>query len=321
VLLCSWAGPLVTGERLSAQIKKTRWRQQIGKDMPRSEGLKISVVTPSFNQGAFLEEALLSVKEQSYPALEHIVIDGGSTDGSVEILKRYGSQPGWNHLHWVSEPDGGQGDALNKGFKLATGDVVGWLNSDDRYRHDCFERVVKGFVQYPNVDLLYGDYTYMDEKGRILRIRREIEFNRFILFYLHMLYIPTTSSFFRRRIFDEGNWIDINYKSAIDYEFILRIFSKGYVFQHIPELLADFRLHPQSMTVAHPEIGLTEHQEISAMYSPILRRMRGKFPRKCVSTGLQVIARGLRYSEKLLRGYYFKQFWPSRLRSTEPVGK
>ncbi len=283
--------------------------------------MKISIVTPSFNQAAFLEETLLSVKEQGYPALEHIVIDGGSTDGSVEILKRCSSQPGWEHLHWVSEPDGGQSDALNKGFQRAQGDIIGWLNSDDRYRAGCFDRVVRGFAQYPRVDVLYGDYTYMDEKGRIRRIRREIEFNRFILFYLHMLYIPTTSSFFRRRIFTEGNWIDINFRSAMDAEFMMRIFSKGYVFQHIPGLLADFRLHPQSKTVAHPELQLREHQEISIMYSPILRRMPGTFSRKCVSAGLQVIARGLRYSEKLLRGYYFEQFRPSRLRSTELGGR
>lgn len=282
--------------------------------MTVSQQMKISIVTPSFNQAAFLEEALLSVKKQNYPAIEHIVMDGGSTDGSVEIFKRFSSQPGWEHLHWVSEPDRGQGDALNKGFKLATGDVVGWLNSDDRYRHNCFARVVRGFAQYPSTDVLYGDYTLMDEKGRIRRIRREIEFNKFILHYLHMLYIPTTSSFFRRRIFEEDNFIDIHYKSAMDAEFILRIFSKGYLFQHVRELLADFRLHPKSMTVSHPEIGLREHQEISTMYSPILRRIRGKFSRKCVSVGLQVIARGLRYSEKLMRGYYFEQFAPSSAR-------
>jgi len=246
-------------------------------------------------------------------------MDGGSTDGSVEILKRYSSQPGWEHLHWVSEPDGGQGDALNKGFKIATGDVIGWLNSDDRYRGGCFQTIVKSFAQYPRADVLYGDYTYINEKGRIWRVRREIEFNRFILLYLHMLYIPTTSTFFRRRIFEESNWIDTKYDSAMDYDFILRLFAKGYKFQHISELLADFRMHPQSKTVAHPEIGLREHNTISAEYSPVLRRLRGRFSKKLVLAGLRLLARTLRYSEKLLRGYYFEQFRPSALKPSKPI--
>ncbi|HXT72580.1 MAG TPA: glycosyltransferase family 2 protein [Candidatus Angelobacter sp.] len=287
--------------------------------MTDSRQVRISIVTPSFNQGAFLEEALLSVKNQSYPATEHIVIDGGSADGSVEILKHYSSQPGWGHLRWVSEPDRGQGDALNKGFRMATGDIIGWLNSDDRYRNDCFKAIVREFHRFPQVDILYGDYTYINEEGRVWRIRREIEFSRFILLYLHMLYIPTTSSFFRRQIFDDGNWIDPKYHSAMDYDFILRLFSKGYTFQHISEILADFRLHPRSKTVAHPEIGLREHSEISAIHSPILRRVRYKVFRKFVLTGLRVAARTLRYSLKLLHGYYFEQFRPSVLRHVNPL--
>src|SRR6185437_12218473 len=103
--------------------------------------VKISVVTPSFNQAAFIEEALWSVKNQGYPWVEHLVMDGGSTDETVSILKRYSSQTGWEHLKWVSEPDNGQSDALNKGFRVATGDIIGWLNSDDRYRTGCFQAI------------------------------------------------------------------------------------------------------------------------------------------------------------------------------------
>src|SRR6266481_7579947 len=106
---------------------------------------KISIVTPTFNQAAFIEEALLSVKEQHYENVEHIVIDGASTDGTVELLRRYCGQPGWEHLRWISEPDRGQSDALNKGCQLITGDIVGWLNSDDRYRPRCFAEVVEAF--------------------------------------------------------------------------------------------------------------------------------------------------------------------------------
>src|SRR5215467_1765166 len=121
---------------------------------------KISIVTPSFNHDGFIEEALLSVKKQNYPNLEHIVVDGGSTDGTLEILQRYGSQPGWGHLRWTSEPDHGQSDALNKGFRLAQGDIVGWLNSDDRYRVGCLQKIVQAFSTHSQADVIYGDYTW-----------------------------------------------------------------------------------------------------------------------------------------------------------------
>lgn len=275
--------------------------------------LKISIITPSFNQAPFLEEALWSVKRQGYPLIEHIIMDGGSTDGSVEILKRYSSRPGWEHLRWRSEPDNGQSDALNKGFRLASGDVIGWLNSDDRYRAGCFTNVMNGFELYPATDVIYGDLTFIDEDGAVWSIRREIEFSHFMLLYLHMLYVPSTSSFFRRRIFDEGNWIDTNLHLAMDYEFILRLSSKGYKFHHISELLADFRFHPQSKSGIHTDKQREEHNAIGISYSSLLKNMRDGLLRKCLWTGLRALARGLRYSEKLYRGYYLEQFTPKLL--------
>src|ERR1700729_2746740 len=125
---------------------------------------RISIVTPSFNQGPFIEEALRSVKEQNYPAIEDIVVDGASKDGTMEIVKGYAGTPGWEHLRWISEPDDGQTDALNKGFRMANGEIVGWLNSDDRYRPGCFASVVRGFAGQDETDVLYGDYTWMNEK-------------------------------------------------------------------------------------------------------------------------------------------------------------
>lgn len=279
-------------------------------------GLKISIVTPSFNQAVFLEEALWSVKNQNYLPFEHIVVDGGSTDASVEILRKYSGQPGWDHLRWVSESDKGQSDALNKGFKLATGDVFGWLNSDDRYRPGCFEKVTKGFVLYPETDVLYGDLTFIRENGTVWSIRREIEFSHFMLLYLHMLYVPSTSSFFRRKIFDDGNWIDTNFHLAMDYEFILRLSNRGYKFKHLPELLADFRFHSQSKSGIHTNKQRKEHNAIGISYSPLLRTMGPGLPRNLLWIALRFLARSRRYSEKLYRGYYFEQFrpkvWPDR---------
>lgn len=273
--------------------------------------LKISIVTPSFNQAAFLEDCLLSVKTQGYPSVEHIVMDGGSKDGSADILRDYSARPGWEHLQWRSEPDKGQSDALNKALRMATGDVVGWLNADDRYRPNCFETILRGFETYSQADILYGDYTYIDESGRVWRIRREIEFNWFILHYLHMLYIPTTSSFFRRRIFEEGNWIDTRLQFAMDYEFMLRLAHRGYKFQHIEALLADFRFHGASKTVAHADKQREEHDAIGASYAPLLRKIQARAAQRKVQNLLRLLARAVRYKEKFLRGYYFEQFRPS----------
>lgn len=267
----------------------------------------ISIVTPSLNQSQFLTDCIESVSPQPFARVEHLVTDGVSTDGSIEILQHYSQRPDFQHLRWVSEPDHGQSDALNKGFRAATGDIVGWLNADDRYRPGCFQAVIEEFAKNPDVDVLYGDYTRINESGRIVQIRREIEFSRFILSYHKVLYIPSTATFFRRRILDEGNFIDVQYDYAMDYEYFLRLAHKGYQFKHIRALLADFRWHPFSKTGSHPEKQLIEHDAIAAKYSGTLRHLRSEVSRKLALSAFRLAAGGLRYSEKLIRGYYLGQ--------------
>jgi glycosyltransferase involved in cell wall biosynthesis len=269
---------------------------------------RISIVTPSYNQRAFIELALESVRSQNYASAEHIVVDGGSTDGTVEYLRSLSGKAGWQHLRWISERDRGQSDALNKGFKMASGDIIGWLNSDDVYRSGCFAAITSAFENNRAVDILYGDTTWIDEKSNIIQVRREIEFSRFVLAYHRVLYIPTTSTFFRRRIFDDGNWIDTRYDYAMDYEFFLRLTNAGYRFQHIPCLLADFRWHSESKSCSQSEKHLAEHDDIARMYSPLLRRMPTGIPLALARKGARLLAACRRYSEKLLRGYYFEQY-------------
>lgn len=282
---------------------------------------KISIVTPSFNQAAFIEEALLSVKEQNYPDVEHIVIDGASTDGTVEILRRYAAMPGWGHLRWISELDGGQTDALNKGFRRATGDIVGWLNSDDRYRAGCFAAITDEFAERSEADVIYGDYTWMDENGHVKCIRREIEFSPFILSYHRVLYVASVSTFFRRRIFDEGNWLDARFQYAMDYDFFLRLVSKGYRFHHLRSVLADFRWHLQNKSTNASDKQFADHNQIALMYSPLLQKMQGSPYQKPTLTTLRIIAATLRYSMKLIQGCYFERFHPARsLVSQELLG-
>ena len=272
----------------------------------------ISIVTPSFNQANFIGEALESVRLQKYKNWEHLVIDGLSTDGTIDLLQHESSANGQQKMFWISERDSGQSEALNKGFRQATGEIIGWLNSDDRYRPDCFEHILKAFRENPDVDIVYGDYLMVDEAGKVLKVRREIEFSAFILLYHHVLYIPTTTTFFRRRIFEQGNWLDETLQYAMDLEFFIRLSGRGYRFKHVPHLLADFRMQPGSKTCRAPHQQRMEHRQVVCAAAPFLRNLRYPRLRTFMITALCLIAWARRYFEKLLRGYYWEHL---RLRS------
>jgi glycosyltransferase involved in cell wall biosynthesis len=269
----------------------------------------ISVVTPSFNQGSFIGEAMESVRRQTSQICEHLVIDGMSTDGTVDLLRGQ-PQNTDRRFFWISERDSGQSEALNKGFRRANGEIIGWLNSDDRYRVNCFDHVVQAFKDNPNVDIIYGDYVVVDEVGKMLKIRREIEFNAFVLLYHRILYIPTTATFFRRRIFEDGNWLDERLQYAMDLEFFIRLSRRGYRFKHIPQLLADFRMQPNSKTCRAPDRQRMEHREVVFAAAPIFRRLASPRSRNLTLPLLRSIACLFRYSEKLLRGYYWEKMRP-----------
>ncbi|MCI0893227.1 MAG: glycosyltransferase, partial [Chloroflexi bacterium] len=152
----------------------------------------VSVVTPSFNQAAFLEQAMLSVLEQDYTAIEYIVVDGGSSDGSQEIIERYADRLAW----WTSEPDDGQTDAINKGFARATGDIMAYLNSDDLYRPGAVREAVDYLVAHPELGMVYGDADYIDENGTVIGrfAAAQTDYKRLRRGYVH---IPQQAAFFR----------------------------------------------------------------------------------------------------------------------------
>lgn len=274
----------------------------------------ISVVTPSHNQVNFIGDALRSVQLQNYLNCEHLVIDGMSTDGTVDLLRDLTAHRDQQNVFWVSERDSGQSEALNKGFRQAKGEIIGWLNSDDRYRAGCFEHIVRAFEDNPEVDIFYGDYVIVDEVGKILQIRREIEFNEFVLLYHRILYIPTTATFFRRRIFEERNWLDENLQYAMDLDFFIRLSARGYRFKHIPHLLADFRMQPNSKTCSSPDGQRMEHQQVVFAAAPLLRLLKSSRAKRLALSLLRSVACVKRYSEKTLRGYYWE-----RLRSNGSV--
>jgi len=260
--------------------------------------LKISIVTPSYNQAKFINKAIESVKGQEYPDMEHIVMDNCSTDGTGEVLKKY------SHLKLICEPDQGQSDALNKGFKLASGDIVGWLNADDLYLPGCFKAVADFFLGHPSCDIVYGNYRLINEEAHVLAYRQELPFDLFMLKYLHILYIPSTTIFFRRRVFDDGNFLDINYHYAMDYEFFLRLALKGYQFCHVPGFLADFRTHQDSKSQKQTLAQKQEMETALLKHDQWLGQFRGLLF-KAMRLGLMAAARLKRYALKFMSGAYF----------------
>lgn len=201
---------------------------------------KISVVTPSFNQAEFLERTILSVLNQNYPNLEFIIIDGGSTDGSVEIIRKYEKYIDY----WVSEPDRGQSHALNKGFERATGELVGWQNSDDIYLPGAFQRVVSVYGKEPNYDIYFGNMITIDQNDEIIYALRFVPFSLFCLLYEGAI-ITNQSVFFKQDIIKTYK-VDESFIHAMDGEFYTRLGREGKKFKFIREFLGCLRVHPSA---------------------------------------------------------------------------
>ena len=199
---------------------------------------RISVITPSFNQASYIEQTIKSVLDQNYPNFEHIIIDGGSTDGTINILKKY------PHLNWVSEKDRGQSDALNKGFNLANGEIVAWINSDDWYEPGTFIEAARFFEENECKNVVMGNCNLVDEDGKIFD--RVINYERGfeeLRNYKVPRSIPTQPAiFFRKKILEEVGLLDLNLRYTMDYDLWMR-FSKKDHFFHINRTFANYRFH------------------------------------------------------------------------------
>ena len=221
---------------------------------------KISIVTPSFNQGMFLEETIQSVLSQQYPNLEYMIIDGGSNDNSVNIIKQYAPRLSY----WESERDRGFGHAINKGFARAKGSIVCWLNSDDVLLPGALLTVGKYFAKHPEVGLVFGDRHIINDQSKLLSKRKYFFYLPGQLRFAKTL--PQECTFWRRTAFEEaGAYLNEELKFAIDLELWCRL-SKVARFKHIPFFLGSFRDQPQSKSSTLLELGRTERQRIVRQY-------------------------------------------------------
>jgi glycosyltransferase involved in cell wall biosynthesis len=241
--------------------------------------VKISLVTPCYQSAAFLEQTILSVLSQGVADLEYLIVDGGSTDGTVDIIRRYADRLAW----WVSESDRGQVDALNKGFARVTGEIVGFLNADDVLRPGALQAVLQAFAQQPEIDLVYGEVEWIDHAGRptgshagnISNLDEALDI--YGVWWSQRQWVQP-EVFYRRTLKERVGPFDERYHLAFDFDFWVRCFRAGARVARLPEQLVQFRLHPNQKSTAAGQAAeeirtiVRRHLDDGAAMSPRHRR-------------------------------------------------
>lgn len=232
----------------------------------------VSVVTPSYNQAAFLEQTIQSVLDQDYRELEYFVVDGGSTDGSVDIIRRYANRLTW----WTSEKDSGQAEAINKGIKRARGEIVAWLNSDDMLLPGAITAAVQALASHPKATLVYGDTRAVDGENRILNVLHYQQLSLADLLCFQIIGQPAV--FMRRSAFEAAGGLDTSYHFMLDHQLWIKLAQHGEMV-HINQVWASARYHPQAKNraqatgFAREAFRLLDWAEGQADLAPVMKRV------------------------------------------------
>lgn len=221
---------------------------------------RLSIVIPTFQQGGFIERTLQSIVSQNYPRLQLIVIDGGSTDQTCEIIERFEQ-----HIAiFISEKDAGQSDAIRKGFDLATGDIMTWINSDDTYAKNALLTIGQFFAADSSVRFVYGDRDVINENDQVIGRRRQPDFHPQIMRYCHII-VPQVSAFWQRSLYVESGGVDSNLRFCMDYDLFVKMALISAP-KHLPTILGNFRIHSDSKTSNLEDIRLAEDRLVHERY-------------------------------------------------------
>lgn len=266
---------------------------------------KLSIVIPSFNQAEFIERTILSIVEQDYPDLELILMDGGSTDGTMEIVDRYR-----RHFAVIRhEKDKGQADAIARGFSLCTGEIMGWLNSDDTYLPGTLRRVSEYFRDHPQTSFVYGDYQLIDENDGLIAEKRQPDFDLGVVKYA-FLTVPQMSAFWRRDLYQRSGGVDPEFHFAMDYDLFVKLGALSPAV-HLPFPIGRFRIHSFSKTTNLEHIRQADDRRIQdrvCRYSPIRHPWRFALARKWYQLRLAALlwrngTLGERLSSRMKNGF------------------
>lgn len=231
----------------------------------------ISIVTPSFNQAPYIEETIKSVLSQDYPEIEYIIVDGGSTDGTVDIIRQYEKRISW----WVSEKDKGQTDAINKGFARAKGDVLAWINSDDTYERGAVAAAAKYLQEHPTLGMVYGDCNFISQNGKVIGKFDAAQTN-YRLIRQGYVHIPQQTMFFRAGLWKQVGPLDPSFYFAMDYDLWTRISRRAEI-KYVPQTWANFRLHTSGKTImaddrCWPEMVRVHYRDGGSFFAPIVAK-------------------------------------------------